>query len=86
MRVVKRIKIIAEKHELKVIRFAPKVRLFCHKCQAETQHLSVAETAKMLKMSEREVFRMVESGQVHLIETVDGKLLICGDSAARFEK
>ncbi len=86
MMATKRLKIKLEKHELKVIRFGRSQRLFCQNCQTETRHLNVAQMAQVLKLSEREVFRLVESLQIHSTETADGKLLVCLNSGANFEK
>ncbi len=80
MRATRRLKIIAEKHELTVIRFASKESHYCQNCQAETQHLIVAEMAQVMKLSEREVFRLAESEQIHSIETADGRLMVCIES------
>ena len=82
----KRLKIKLEKHELKIVRFGRSQKLFCQSCQMETRHLTVAQMAQVLKLSEREVFRMVENLHIHSTETADGKLLVCLNSAANFEK
>ena len=86
MMATKRLKIRLEKHELKVLRFCRSRKIFCQKCQIETRHLTVAQMAQVLKLSEREVFRLVESLQLHSTETADGKLLVCLNSGANFEK
>ncbi len=80
MMATKRLKIKLEKHEVKVIRFGRNQKLFCQNCQTETQHLTVAQTAQVLKLSERVVFRIAESEQIHSTETADGKLMICAES------
>lgn len=73
----KRLKIKLEKHELKIVRFGRSRKVFCEKCQAETQHLTIGQVANALNISEKNVFQLVESEQVHSVETTDGKLMIC---------
>jgi len=86
MKVTRSLKFTAEKYELTVIRYGQTKKMFCHFCQSERQHSTVSETAQVLNLSEREVFRLVESEQIHSVETVDGKLFICGDSVECFLK
>lgn len=75
----KRLEISVEKHELKVIHFGRSQKLFCLDCQTETKHLTVAQTAAALNMSEINIFRLAESKQIHTTELADGKLMICID-------
>ena len=85
MKAVRRTKIRLEKHELKIVRFGQRESLYCPFCDAETKYFTVPETAEIMEMSEITVYRLAESRQIHSTETPDGKLLICGDSAASFE-
>lgn len=80
MKATKKLKIKLEKHELKVIHFGRRRKFFCEICRTETQHLTVSQMATVLGISEVQVFRLAESGQIHSIETADGKLMICADS------
>jgi hypothetical protein len=80
MNATKRLKIRLEKHELKVIRFGRRRKFFCESCQAETQHLTVSQMSTVLDISEINVFRLAETGQVDWLETDDGKLMICVES------
>ena len=86
MKATRRIKIRFEKHELKVIRFGRSRKLFCEICQQETQFLTVLEMSAVMGISELNVFRLAVDSQFHLLETADGKLMICADSAANCEK
>jgi protein-arginine kinase activator protein McsA len=86
MKATRRTKIRLEKHELKLVRGGQTATLFCQNCQTETRHLTVAQTAQVLEMSEMAVFRLAESGQIHSIETADGRLLICTNSGLKIEK
>lgn len=84
MKTTRHTKIRLEKHEIKLVWFAQRESLYCRFCNAERQHLTVAETARSLNLSEREVFRLVESRQIHSIENDEGQLFICTYSAANF--
>ena len=80
MNATRRVKIKLEKHELKVIRFGRRRKFFCEICQMETQHLTVSQMAIVLAISEMNIFRLAECKQIHSIETMDGKLMLCADS------
>ena len=77
MKTVRRTKIRLEKHELTTIRFSRKARFFCADCQTQVNHLTVAQAANALAVSEKNIFRLAENGQIHSTETADGKLMIC---------
>lgn len=80
MKATKLIKIRLEKHELKVVRFGFRKSFFCEKCQKEMPHLTIAEVANALGITEKNVFHLVESEQFHSVETAEGKVLICKKS------
>jgi len=77
-----RIKIRVEKHELKIVRFGRRQNFFCGLCRAETRHLTVSQVSVALEISEVNVFRLAETGQLHSIDRSDGKLMICAKSIA----
>jgi len=86
MKTIHRTKIRFEKHELTLIRLSRNTQFFCANCQTETAHLTIVQTAIALAISEKDVFRRADGGQIHSIETANGQLLICAESAANFEK
>ncbi len=86
MKTIRRTKIRLEKHELKTIRFGGKARFFCEECRAEANHLTVLQTATMLSVSEKTIFRLAEIEQIHSTETANGQLLICADSFSGLAK
>jgi hypothetical protein len=51
------------------------VEAFCEGCEAPALMTAPPTAAAMTGSSEREIFRLVESGAVHFSET--GRLLIC---------
>jgi hypothetical protein len=42
--------------------------------------MSLAETASLNGLRAREIFRLVESGEIHFRETLEGLLFICPNS------
>jgi len=52
----------------------------CDDCGEEVNWLTLAETVAITRLSLRQVFRRVESGAVHFLETPLGMLLICPKS------
>jgi len=49
----------------------------CPKCQEEVIWLSGAEAAKVSDLSEREVFRLAEGGEIHFAESEAGMFIVC---------
>lgn len=86
MKTMHRTRIRFEKHELTHIRLIHNARFFCPNCQTETTHLTIVQTANAIAVSETDVFRLADKGQIHSIETAQGQLLICADSAVGFER
>lgn len=50
---------------------------FCPTCEEKMHFVTIDEAATVREKSSREIFRMVENGQVHFRETSSGRLLIC---------
>jgi len=53
---------------------------WCEGCRGRVQMISPAEAAIRAAVTTRTIYRRVESGTLHFIETGDGFLLICGNS------
>ena len=72
-----------ETHELKILTH-PRVKekRFCDLCQAEVRWLIPEEAMLLAKTSLREIFRLVETGEFHFVESVEGFLLVCAESLA----
>lgn len=77
-----------EKHELTIIRVrrSQTVTVFCAVCREKVLHLSVTRASAALGVSETAVFRLVESGTVHSMETASGALFVCGNSVSVLAK
>ncbi len=52
----------------------------CEQCAAETVMLAPNEAAAFLQITARDLFRRVESGEIHFLETEAGALLVCRQS------
>ena len=52
-------------------------RIFCAECSGAAALLTVEEAVKISAISSRAIFRLIEEGEVHFTETVDGLTLIC---------
>ena len=86
MKATRCVKITVEKHEIRFVHFGQNASLYCQNCEMQRQHLTVAQMAIVLSISETDVFRLCENKQIHSVETVEGQILICADSILTFEK
>lgn len=86
MKTIRRVKIRFEKHELTLVRLNQNARIFCPECRMETAQLTIAQAANVFAVSEKSIFRLTETGQIHSTETANGQFLICAASAANFKK
>jgi hypothetical protein len=80
MKLTRRTKIRFEKLELTQVRVSRNASFFCKNCQSETEHLTVAQAAFALVVSEKSIFYMTENERFHSIETANGQILICAAS------
>lgn len=64
-----------------VVRLRQKENIaWCEQCAAETVMFAPNEAAAYLQTTAREIFRRVEAGEMHYLETETGALLICRNS------
>ena len=52
----------------------------CEQCTREVVMLSPEDAAAVLETSARAIFRLIEAGELHFLETVGGGLLVCRNS------
>ena len=65
----------------RVIRVRANVKtVFCEGCNCPARHFSVEQAAALLGLSELAIFRLVEHGPLHSVESTSGALLICRNS------
>ncbi len=63
-----------------VVRTGHPIAAMCRLCGAETEMFTPGEAALFGKTTAREIYRRIENGTFHFIETMDGELFICGTS------
>jgi hypothetical protein len=56
---------------------------WCGQCQAEVSLLGLEGAAALAGASQRAIFRWAEAGEIHFIETEDGKVMFCLNSISR---
>jgi Domain of unknown function (DUF4124) len=61
-------------------------RICCQQCQGETLMITPEEAKALANTSAREIYRWVETGQIHYTESPDGSVLLCPDSILRMLK
>lgn len=52
----------------------------CASCGDEVRMLTVDQAASLSRVNSREIYREVEAGELHFMETIEGSLLICFNS------
>ena len=52
----------------------------CERCNKQTEMVPVDVAASLARVSPRTIFRWIEDGELHFVETASGRLLICLDS------
>ena len=57
--------------------------LECEICGAASTMISPLLAAKLLHISTREVYRLIETGNAHFIETADRQIFVCTFSLQR---
>lgn len=51
--------------------------LWCDACQLEVAMLGLDEASALAGLSNRTIFQLAETGEIHLIETAQGKAMFC---------
>ncbi|MBA2501940.1 MAG: hypothetical protein H0V27_03585 [Pyrinomonadaceae bacterium] len=59
---------------------------WCSACAAEVQMLTPEGAAQLLATTPRAIYRRVENGDLHFVESGSGALLICCVSAVNIEQ
>ena len=63
-----------------ISRSAYPVIAWCERCGADVEMITPNEAAALGRSDARAIFRGVESGEIHSIETSEGALMICMSS------
>ncbi len=77
----RRIEITVEK-TLLLVRRVSTPPVWCAECPAPALMLTPEEAAALTGLSTRSLYRQVEAGQFHFVETAEGRLLVCPNSLA----
>ena len=79
-----KITIRKETHEINILR-QPRLaeKRFCDDCKEEVRWLVPEEAMLLAKTSLREIFRLIESGEIHFLESPEGFLFVCTASLAK---
>ena len=80
MRRTRRMTITVEKERLLVVSQISRGESWCEECNARVRILSPAEAAAVAAVSDRTIFRQIESRRLHFTETSQGAVLICLNS------
>jgi len=75
-----------KQERLLVISQLRSVESWCQECSATTLRLSQKQAATVTAVSEEEIFRQVEAGQLHRVRTDEGGGLICLNSLLKQHK
>jgi hypothetical protein len=51
--------------------------LWCEACQLEVTMLGLDEASALAGLSNRTIFQLAETGEIHFIETAEGKAMFC---------
>ncbi len=77
----RRIEITVEKRRLIVLRRARAPILdWCADCGEQVAMLTPDQAATIARVSSRTIYRRVEAGEMHYLETPEGHLLVCANS------
>ena len=52
----------------------------CVECGNEAHMVTIDEAALLTSVNQREIYRRVETGEIHFMETATGALLVCFNS------
>ena len=77
----KRIEITLKTRQVFLIRRAPECdRPLCAECVEGSQMITPKEAAALSETSTRAIYRLIEGGGLHFIETDSGSVLVCSNS------
>jgi len=85
MRSTRRMKITVERERLLVVPRQKRSESWCAECSATVTMLGPVEAAAVAAVSDRTIFRQIESHRLHFTETSHGAVLICLNSLLKPE-
>jgi hypothetical protein len=76
----RRMSITIQTERLLVINRSRGLYSLCAACGDEVRMVTIDQAAVLARVTSREIYREVEAGMLHFIETTEGSLLICFNS------
>jgi hypothetical protein len=86
MRTKTKTEIIFETWQRTTIRWRRQRLDWCERCAAQVWMLAPDEAATLAQTTARAIFRRVEAGELHFLETAGGALLVCRASLELTQK
>jgi len=86
MTIAKKILITTESHETFTLHINSKNGAvgFCDRCNARVEIMSLEQAVSLTGIHTRDLVRLVDTAQIHAIETNTGHYLVCSDSAKKY--
>jgi hypothetical protein len=76
----KKIAAITRRYEFFVLRRRLRFELFCERCAADEEFVSLDDAVLFSGLATRELVRLVTEGDLHYLETSGGHLFVCSES------
>ena len=76
----RRMRITIQTERLLVMSHGKSLYSLCSTCGDEVRMVTIDQAATLARLSSREIYREVEAGMLHFIETTEGSLLVCFNS------
>lgn len=75
-------RIISETKQIAVLvdSAAPQSDLFCELCGETSAMISPLSAANLSGISTREIYGLIETGEIHFVETADRQMFVCAVS------
>ncbi|NOT59882.1 MAG: hypothetical protein HOP19_06610 [Acidobacteria bacterium] len=78
---MKRTETTIETYQVQIVRRRkPETEAWCSACAAAVRMVTPEAAAALSAVTPRTIYRRIEAGQLHFIETPDGTLFICTNS------
>lgn len=76
----KNITAAARQHEFFILRRRLCFQLFCERCSAENEFVSLDDAVLFSGLATRQIVRLANEGELHYVETSGGHLFVCRKS------
>ena len=76
----RRMRITIQTERLLVMSHEGSLHSICSTCGDDVRMVTIDQAARLARVNSREIYREVEAGLLHFMETTDGSVLICLNS------